>query len=288
MANKAYDRITDWIVKEIDRGVVPWQRPWNLAIGSDGQSGPFNLKGTPYRGINRVILGLAPYACPFWVTFKGAKAAGGTVMRGERGWPICFFQWYDKTNKDTGKLERFPVLRTYSVFNAEAQCEGVKVPEWTIKERPEFEAIDAAEAIAKGYAGAPPIEEGGDRACYSPELDRVRMPERWQFDKPAGYYETLFHELGHSTGHTSRLDRKFGASFGDHLYSREEIVAELCSAFLCHEAGLARETRENSAAYLDNWRKALKADSRVIVVGAAQAQKAADWILGRRRDAEGE
>lgn len=282
----AYERITDWMLEEIDRGVVPWRRPWRLALGSDGQSGPFNLKGKAYRGINRIILGMAPYESPYWDTFNGARSAGGAVKRGERGWPVAFFQWYDRRDTKSWELERLPVLRSFTVFNAAEQCEGLDVPESTIVELAEFETLDACEAIASGYADGPVVEHQGDRAAYAREADRVRMPPQWQFAKPAGYYETLFHELGHSTGHASRLNRKFGSRFSHGDYSREELVAELCAAFLCHESGIGRETRENNAAYLDGWRRALKSDARCIVTAASQAQKAADWILGRRATTE--
>ncbi len=130
---------------------------------------------------------------------------------------------------------------------------------------------------------------GGSRACYAPEYDRVRVPALERFEVPDQYYQTLFHELTHSTGHESRLKRPGIvdlAAFGSTEYAREELVAEMGAAFLCGEAGIVQDTIDNSAAYISNWLKRLKDDVRLVVTAAAQAQKAADFVLDRKYDAE--
>lgn len=286
MSLKGYERITEHLISMIEKtGRLPWQKPWASLDDNDPRAPRSLASGKAYRGINRVVLSWAPYDDPRWVTFKGAKAAGGTVKRGERGTPIVFFKWLERENKDTGRKERFPLLKVYSVFNVNAQCEGVELPALPEPvDAPEFARIEAAEAIAQAYrdAGGPPVEHGGASAFYAPAADRVQLPERAAFNKAEEFYSVLFHELGHSTGHESRLGRLKLATFGDHEYSREELCAEFCAAFLCGEAGIASKTVDNSAAYLQHWVKSLRDDPKALIVGAQQAQKAADWILGRR------
>ena len=145
-----------------------------------------------------------------------------------------------------------------------------------------FAGIPAAENIVAGFSG-PKVTEGGNRACYQASLDRVTVPAKGQFASEGEYYSTLFHELAHSTGHKSRLDRKeVGAStFGSEPYSVEELTAELTSAFLCHEAGIDN-TLENSAAYIQGWMAKLKDDPKAFITAAGRAQKAADFILGKQ------
>jgi antirestriction protein ArdC len=206
-----------------------------------------------------------------------------------------FWKWLERKVADgtTGKTrtERVPMLRYYSVFNAD-QCEDLAHPLLDAErllaplERSEFERIAAAEALFEGFEGRPPVRHGGNRACYSPSLDQVEMPACEAFESVESYYSVLFHELTHSTGHRSRLDRdtlRDVARFADHSYSREELVAEMGASFLRAVAGIESEPMdENSAAYLRAWIKKLKGDSRLVVVAAAQAQKAADWVRGER------
>ena len=173
--------------------------------------------------------------------------------------------------------------RGYNVFNAE-QCEGVDVSDLAAAETlPDFEPIEAAEAIVSGYKDAPTIDFGGTKAAYRPSTDEVLIPERQSFEDRESYYATLFHELAHSTGHSSRLNRGLDrnlAPFGSPDYSREELVAEMSAAFLAAAAGISPPTIEQSAAYLDNWCRRLKGDKRLVILAASSAQKAADWILG--------
>ena len=174
------------------------------------------------------------------------------------------------------------MLRYYSVFNAE-QCEGLKLPPLSVPEVRDHERIEAAEALAQAMPNRPTVTEGGTGAWYMPSADRVNVPALGTFDSADSYYATLFHELGHATGHESRLDRKElqgVVRFGSADYSREELVAELTSAYCCASLKLDNSLIDNSAAYLKGWLRALKDDPKMIVVASARAQKAADFIRG--------
>jgi antirestriction protein ArdC len=191
-------------------------------------------------------------------------------------------------NEDTGKEEtrRWMSLKSYNVFNVE-QCdphvvEYFHAPKSEEETGPKFDPIAACETICEGYE----IEthHGGDRASYSPTLDRIRLPNREQFSTPEAYYTTRFHEMGHSTGHPTRLNRKGIAQFdgfGSHQYADEELVAEFTASFLAGEAGIVRTTEGNSAAYLKNWASKLRDDPKLVVYAAQRASKAADLVLGR-------
>jgi antirestriction protein ArdC len=225
------------------------------------------------------------YASPFWLSFKQAQEMGGHVKRGEKSMPVVFWKWLE-VEKD-GEKQRIPLLRYYSVFNA-SQCEGITVP--TIGETSrEHSPVKAAENIVAAMPKRPEIKHGLDRAFYSPAADFVGMPNPEQFKSTEDYYSVLFHELTHSTGSQDRLCRKGIAgsegewsSFGSTPYAKEELVAEMGAAFLCGESGIVERTIDNSAAYVASWLDRLKNDAKLVVQAAAQAQKAADFILNRQ------
>lgn len=277
MSNQVYEIITERIIAELQKGVVPWHKPWK-------SSGPMNLVSKrAYRGVNTWLLGVSQYASPYWLTFKQAKALGGSVRAGQKATPVVFWKPVKSKDKTSGEEKTFPLLRYYSVFNVE-QCDGLEkhIPVDVAKT---VAPIDAAAAIVEGMPDKPTIQHGGTRACYAPGSDTVTMPPRDTFDNGEFYYSTLFHELTHATGHVSRLDRKGiteSAGFGSETYSKEELVAELGAAFLCAEAGIVERLIDNSAAYINNWLGALKQDVKLVVQAAAQAQKAADYILNRK------
>ena len=291
MAIDIYKAVTDRIIELLDRGTVPWKQP----IRSGGGSGqlPTNLLSLKaYRGINVFLLAVTAwvegYDSPYWLTFRQAKQKGGSVRKGEKGTLVVFWKQYATKDKKSGEDITVPVLRHYTVFSAE-QCDGIELPD-----APEpsgdaaaqrFSQIEAAAAIAEGYDGGPRVEHRGARAFYRPSQDLVRIPEPERFVDPESYYATLFHELAHSTGHSSRLDRGLDTQlspFGSPDYSREELVAELSGAFVLAAAGISEPTIEQSAAYIDGWRRALSSDAKLIVQAAGAAQKAADWIIGVR------
>jgi antirestriction protein ArdC len=286
-----YQIVTDRIVAILDAGVIPWKASW-VKQGYDPQS---LITRKHYRGINRLLLGIVAqrqgYGSPYWLTYRQARDLGGNVRKGEKGCPCFFWKIYDGTTvaednapaKDTGdqQQKRF-VARYYTVFSLD-QCEGIQAPPPPPAPRSSFEPLMACERIVAGYHG-PIINQGNYDPCYYPKLDLVRVPSPNLFHSRENYYATLFHEIGHSSGHPNRLGRfstDVGAPFASHEYSREELVAELSAAFLCAEAGIAATSINDQAAYIAGWLHALKNDNRLMVIAAAQAQRAADYILGR-------
>ena len=272
-----YELITNKVLGMLAAGTPPWRRPW----GTAGIARSIDKR--PYRGINAFLLNAASFPNPVYLTFARALSLGGHVKKGEHGLPVILWKTdriHDDESDDPTKMRTAFLLRHYTVFNVE-QVEGL--PEGTVPaiEVHTHNPIPEAEAILMGMPNPPGIEKKGGRACYTPALDMIRVPPMDRYPQPEEYYSTLFHELGHATGHASRLDRKTIADpqpFGTPDYSREELVAEMTAAFLCGECGIAPATLENSAAYLAGWTKVLKEDSKAVVIAAAQAQKAADYI----------
>jgi antirestriction protein ArdC len=278
---RSYERITERIVGLLEQGTVPWHKPWSVTTGL-----PRNLvTKKPYRGINPFLLMSMGYESPHWLTFRQAIQLGGTVKKGEKACPVVFWKPLQVTDKESGEVEKIPLLRLYYVFNV-AQCEGLKnVPTTEVDT---FAVTEAAEIVAK-MPQPPVIKHGMVQAYYSPPNDIVGLPEQKRFDTEDAYHATLFHELVHSTGHEKRLKRQSITErngFGSDPYCKEELIAELGSAFLCGHAGIVERTIDNSAAYLEGWLTQLKQDKTLIVYAAAQAQKAADFILRSKQESE--
>jgi len=274
-----YDRITERIIELLNQGTIPWHKTWKASTGL-----PRNLiTDRPYRGINVFLLMSMSYESPHWLTFRQAIQLGGSVKRGEKACPIVFWKQTTIEDKETEEQRKIPMLRLYHVFNI-AQCEGLKT--MPAAEEVPLTATSAAEIVA-GMPHPPAIKHGMTRAYYSPSDDTVGMPERKRFESEDAYHATLFHELVHSTGHESRLKRTSimeRNGFGSMPYSKEELVAELGSAFLCGYAEIVDRTIDNSAAYIEGWLDSLKDDPTLIVYAAAQAHRAADFILGNGQE----
>ena len=282
-----YQTVTDQILAMLDTGVVPWRSP---ILGRQSAGHPKNLESKKqYRGVNVFLLAFTAYVkgygSSYWLTFNQAKQRGGSVKKGERSSLVVFWKQYETTDKQTGEPARIPVLRYYNVFNAE-QMDGIAIPDAVKFEPLEFNPIEAAEAIASGYADGPVVyHDGGQQAFYRPCSDSVHMPDRTRFTSSEEYYSTLFHELSHSTGHSLRLDRKIDTApkpFGCADYGKEELIAEMSAAFLSSHAGIQPTVIENQTAYLAGWCKQLKEDKKLVISAAGQAQRAADWILGQQ------
>lgn len=280
MSQTIYSEVTDRIIAALERGVAPWQRPW---VGS---SIPHNLiTHRPYRGINVLLLSVADYPDPRWMTFLQAKQLGAKVRRGEHGTRIVFRRWIETDEVlDDGTRKQVCLLRTFVVFNT-AQVDGLDLaPIEASATATDDDACERARGIAAGYlaAGGPRVVGGAAQAAYSPATDTVMVPAISQCVSAAAYYAVLNHELVHSTGHPTRLQRP-GVSAFDHFgsdqYSREELIAEMGSAFLCGAAGLEARIN-NSASYLQCWIRVLRGDGRLVVQAASEAQRAADYILG--------
>jgi antirestriction protein ArdC len=224
---------------------------------------------------------MAPYSDQRWLTFRQAAQLGGNVRRGERSSLVVFWKQHQVTDERDGEevTRTIPLLRYFNLFNV-AQCDGLNLAPVPANH---IEPIEAAMAIVDGMPNPPRItHDGGDRAYYVPATDSIHLPAMSAFDGAGEFYSTAFHELTHSTGHKSRLNRESldtPAPFGSPIYSREELVAEFGAAFLSAQAGIDN-TIENSAAYIDGWSRALRADKRLVITAASQGQKAADYVLG--------
>lgn len=280
-----YQIITDRIISQLEAGTVPWRKPW--------KGSPTNLVSKKeYRGLNVMILATAGFGSPYWLSFKQVGQLGGTVRKGSKSTPVIFWKRNNytsvSTDDETGEVNTETktglLLRYYNVFNVE-QCDSLdlsKIPE--IQSR-EFNPIEEAEAIIEAMPNRPPIKHKEPQAYYSPVWDFVNMPTKKAFKSDEEYYSTLFHELTHSTGHATRLDRRAlmkNHNFGSKDYSQEELVAEMGSAFLSAHCGIVERTIDNSASYIDSWLRRFKSDKRMLIYAGAQAQKASDFILGKR------
>lgn len=279
--------VTQRIVAALEAGTVPWKKPWHSVPGAPENA----VTRRPYRGLNVVLLSVPDYADNRWLTFRQARELGGSVRKGERSTEVAFWKPVERTSGTGGDAEeeeararRYPLLRTYHVFNVQ-QCEGLRLP--VRPDGPYDRAngrISRAENVARYMPDPPSIREGGANAWYRPSDDLVGLPPIGKFRTPDAYYATLFHELGHSTGHVKRLARPGvtgSAAFGSDDYSREELVAELASAFLCCLAGLDNSLADDSASYIAGWLKVLKGDPKAVIVASGQAQRASEWVLGR-------
>ena len=281
MNTTIYDQITERIIALLEKGTVPWRKPWKAQTGL-----PRNLVTKKlYRGINVLLLHAMHYESPYWLTFRQALELGGHVRKGEKACPVVFWKQLEREDKQTGEKEKIPMMRFYYVFNV-AQCDGLKTLSAPAGETP-LTAPSKPEEIIAAIPHRPEIKHGMAKAFYSPSADVVAMPNRASFEKDAGYFATLFHELVHATGHSSRLNRPTlteSAGFGSNPYCKEELIAEMGAAFLCGQAGISESILDNSAAYVQNWLAQLKDDKKLIVQAAAQAQKAADFILGVKHE----
>lgn len=283
MAFDIYAAITDRIIAQLEAGTIPWTKPW-VCAGSAGAAVSY-ISGKPYSLLNQMLLGRPGE----YLSYKQCEQRGGQVRKGEKSQMVVFWKWLEEEDPETGKKKQIPFLRYYNVFHID-QCEGIKPRR--IPELPEgAETKTDAEAIIEDYCarcGVRRTFEAGDRAFYRPATDTVTMPELKQFRSTVGYYETLFHELTHSTGHKSRLDRlEKCAGFGTDPYAKEELVAEIGAASILSILGMETEASfQNNAAYIASWLKALKNDKRMIVSAAGKAEKAIDLIMGRSKNDE--
>ena len=285
MRSDVYQIVTDRIIRLLESGTVPWHQPWK-----GGNHWPQNFVSRKvYRGINLFLLNAVGYPSPFWLTFKQVQTLGGRIRIEEHAFPVVFWKIFKEEGDSEDK--RIPFLRYYSVFNV-AQCEGLNVPVIpTVETDPTFQPIEKCEQMVAAMPKRPDIHHNGARASYSPSLDAISMPEARLFESSEGYYSTLFHELTHATGHVSRLNRKEitdSIRFGSDPYSREELVAEMGSAFLCGHCEIENKTIDQSTSYIQHWLARLKEDRKLVVHAAAQAQKACDFILNvERKEEEG-
>ena len=281
-----YSRITDKIIADLEQGVRPWLKPWNAEHAAGKITRPLRHNGIPYKGINVIMLWAAAtakgYACPIWLTFKQALELGGNVRKGETGELVVYANSITKTETDDKGEEterEIPFLKGYTVFNVE-QCDGLPAHFYAKAEAPALPPAQRIEAADRFFAATGiDIRHGGNRAFYAEGPDYVQMPPFETFRDAESYAATLAHEAIHATKHDRRLARDLGrVKLGDEGYAREELVAELGSAFLCADLGITPEVRDDHAAYVASWLAVLKNEKRFIVQAASHAQRAADYL----------
>lgn len=284
LGGSLYSEVTDRIVAQIEEGTLPWVRPWDdgkAALGLPRNAGT----GRRYSGINVLILWHRlfeqGYGSQRWLTYRQAQALGGNVRKGEQGTTVCYADRFTPRDDDTvptgpdGEPRQIAFLKRFTVFNLD-QCEGLEdagsspATTWN-----KALIIPRANALI-GATGAD-IRIGGGEAYYAPQDDMIRVPRPEHFHEPINWFRTVLHELGHWSGHRSRLDRLPDTGFGSPAYAREELIAEMASAFLCAELGIVPTVRH--ADYLGAWLSVLREDSKAIFRAASQASKAADYLL---------
>lgn len=285
-------RVAEKLIAQLKEGTAPWQKPWDP--GQPGVFLPVNpLTGKRYKGINTIQLLSAGYTDPRWMTYKQAQSQDYQVRRGEQGTPIQFWsftEYQDQTN-DQGqpvvdaqgkpvkveiRLER-PRVRFATVFNAE-QIGGIAPWE---RKPVKWNPIDRAEQMVRA-SGALIRHDQRDSAFYRPATDTIHLPDKAQFARADAYYATALHELGHWTGHSTRLDRDLAHPFGSEGYAKEELRAEIASMILGDELGIGHDPGQH-AAYVENWIKVLRDDPLEVFRAAADAEKIHAWVCQLER-----
>lgn len=285
MSNKIYEIVTERIIAEMEKGIIPWQRPWTGVRGGAYS----HVTGKPYSMLNQWLLSHGGE----YLTFNQVRTEGGNVIKGSRAEMIIFFKPYKVTDTDNnGKQidKTIPLLRYYNVFPL-SQIEGIK-PKFVSEELPRaFDPIEEAEHIAYEYSkreNMPIIHAQQNKAYYSPLLDRVMLPTKSQFSDRSEYYSTLYHELAHSSGHQTRLNRFCVDSIWHESkedYSKEELVAEITAATILATIGINTEKSFcNNVAYIQSWISALRNDKSLIISAASKAEKAVAYILNQEPD----
>lgn len=279
--NKVYEIVTQKIIDKLNQGVIPWEKPW---IGLRNY-----VTKREYHGINLLLLSMEEHQSSEFMTFRQVKDLKESIKKGSRADMVIFFRRYEveardkngnlELDEETGEPKKEPrfALRYYNVFNLDQTT--IPLPDYGNGEQSK-----ECEDILLNMPNPPAIEEGGNRAAYNLKSDILRIPSKKEFKDMEKYYSSKFHELIHSTGHETRLNRKDfkGNGFGSEKYSKEELVAEIGASFLCARCGIENKTIDNSAAYIQGWLKRLDNDKTLIISAAAQAQKAVDYILNNK------
>ena len=276
MAVNIYKIVTDRIIEQMKKGIIPWHKSWKSSGGAINY-----VTRKPYRGINIMLLDRDGE----WLTFKQCKDCGGKIKKGEKSSVIVFYKLLERENEETGEKETAHFLQYSNVFHI-SQCEGIesKLTTETNSDEEQPEPIEMAETVIRSYVEKTGVKFDNDflssGAYYKPYSDTVVMPKlKEQFESAEEYYSTAFHELAHSTGHKTRLDR-FKAHQSRKEYAREELIAEISSAMIMNKIGIEQDsTFKNSVAYLQSWIKVLSNDYQAIVKASQGAEKAVEYIL---------
>ncbi len=279
-----YAEVTSRVIAELEAGRLPWVQPWDSA--ACGCTMPHNAgTGRRYSGINVLILWAAVidggYASQRWLTYRQAQAAGGNVRRGEKGTVVCYADRFTPKGEEARARDedrdarQIAFLKRFTVFNVD-QCEGLPERFIGAPDAPaEIDILPQLQALIE--ASGADFRVGGAEAYYSPSADFVAVPPLAAFHEPINWYRTALHELGHWTGHRGRLDRNQRGGFGSGDYAREELIAEMASAFACASLSIAPTVRH--ADYIGSWLAVLREDEKAIFRAASAASKAADYLL---------
>jgi antirestriction protein ArdC len=288
-----YQEITGKIIAELEAGRVPWVQPWGSAAAKTSLAMPKNAASQrQYSGINVLILWGAVIERGFstqnWLTFRQALGLGGNVRKGEHGTTVVYADRFvpdeerERAERDGDEPNAIPFLKRFTVFNTD-QCERLST-ELSSAPAPVPDGLTLPHAEALIAATRADFRIGGDRAFYSPAHDFIQVPRPEVYFEPINWHRTAVHELGHWTGHPSRLARDLSGHFGSALYAKEELIAEMTSAFVCASLGIAPTVRH--ADYIGSWLEVLREDDRAIVRAASAASKAADYLLAFRPDTD--
>lgn len=290
--------ITNELIDIIDRGVLPWRKPWRVG----GSTVPLRHNGDPYQGINNFLLTMrtmmAGYTSPFWMTLRQANELDARIVKGSKSSVVVYYGTAKRDGAEDASDEEtetddpkaIPFMKSYRVFNAD-QIDGLDArfhPEPAEAQvHSERAPIPHMQAFFEAIGAT--VSFSGREACYVPTLDKIYLPPIEVFENPLNFYAVWGHELGHWTKARHRLNRSYGdAKFGNSAYAREEIVAELCTVFLGQKLGFSAHTLELNAAYLDNWLRVLRSDKRAIFKHAADAQRACDYLVAASEAGQGE
>jgi antirestriction protein ArdC len=284
-----YQEITTKIIDELEAGRVPWVQPWGTSAVQAPLTMPRNATtGRRYSGINVLILWGAvvqhgfPSQC--WLTFRQALGLGGNVRKAERGTTVVYADRFipddeRRRARETGDdAVAIPFLKRFTVFNV-AQCEGLP-DDLIVVQPPVPEGLIIPDVEALIRASGVDLRLGGDKAFYAPALDYIQTPRPESYFEPINWHRTALHELGHWSGHPSRLARDLTGGFGSKCYAREELCAEMTSAFCCATLGIVPTVRH--ADYIGTWLEVLREDNRAVIRAASAASKAADYLLAFR------
>lgn len=280
-----YDMVNKIITDKLKSGVIPWKKLW---VSKQGLPPMSLTTGKVYSGINQLILSCVAHDysdSPYFLTYKQAIARNGYIKKGEKGFPVVFFKRVENDEEDDKKKPYF-ILRYFTVFHLD-QCEDIKL---TTKEQMvlnslelqqrEFVPLERAENILRNYSEMPDVSiDFSYNPLYIPSHDLIKLPPKGQFETVEEFYSTWFHELIHSTGHKSRLDRLGDYSKDLEFKSVEELTAEIGSAYLSYDAGIISDVVDNNSAYIDYWLKQIKVNNRLFTIATSKAEKAYKYVM---------
>ena len=273
-----YTIVTTRIIAQMEKGVIPWRKTW-----TEGGH-PQNLVSKyPYRGMNVWMLASHGYSQNYFLTWRQLKELGGSVKKGEKGHVVIFWKKPKEQEAVEGQQQKpaKAILRYYLVYNI-AQVEGLPEILSIPYESNGLSRIDICDEIIERMPNCPAIKHNKQKAYYDCEKDYINMPKQGSFDSAESYYDTLYHELVHATGHSTRLNRKEitePTTYSSEPYSIEELTAEIGACYLNSISGISERVFDNNVAYIDGWLKVLRNDKRLIVYASTQAQRATDFIL---------